>query len=201
MAGDAVLRTRNLPKLCSHDSVRSTYQRYFPSPLPCGVRRRAIRGRMPRRATFGDAGRSRSPGRRTGCRGRRRGRPGLPRTGGIASTSGIIGLTSGTLAAGRLRHQRDPARVGDHVVLAPLLAAVHRAGAGLLAPAARPHEAAVDQGPRPVDLVRRRAARPGATRGASARRRPRSSRAAAASRSCRSRSPSPGAGPPRGCRS
>src|SRR4051812_26084878 len=49
--------------------------------------------------------------------------------------------------------QRDAAGVGDHMVLAAGLGAVDRAGAGLLAAIGGPHEAAVDQGPRPVDLV------------------------------------------------
>ena len=45
----SILADAQPPKLCSHDSVRSTYQRYLPKPLPCDVFRRAIRGRMPRR--------------------------------------------------------------------------------------------------------------------------------------------------------
>src|SRR3954470_151413 len=55
---------------------------------------------------------------------------------------------------GRLRHQGYPARVRDHLVLAPLFSAVYWAGTRLATPTPRPHEAAVDQSTPPVDLVR-----------------------------------------------
>src|SRR6056297_263041 len=51
------------------------------------------------------------------------------------------------------RHQRDPSPVGDDRVLAALLAAIDGAGAGPTPSAAGPREAAVDDGPVPVDPV------------------------------------------------
>src|SRR5947209_4033811 len=59
----------------------------------------------------------------------------------------------GDVGGGRLRYQGDPGRIGDHLVLAPLLAPVYGAGAGLPAPASRPREAAIDQGAPPINLV------------------------------------------------
>src|SRR4051794_25158690 len=60
----------------------------------------------------------------------------------------------GGVRGGRLRPQGYPARVGDPLVLAPLLSAVYWAGARLATPAPRPHEAAVAQSTSPVDRVR-----------------------------------------------
>src|SRR3954447_8266986 len=57
------------------------------------------------------------------------------------------------VGGGRGRGQRHPLSVGDHVVLAPLLTAVHRAGAGLFPSAETPRKGGVDGRPRPVDLV------------------------------------------------
>ena len=56
----------------------------------------------------------------------------------------------------RRRHrscQGHPMGVGDHLVLAPLLPPVYRAGPGRPAPAPGSHEAAVDDRPAPVDLA------------------------------------------------
>src|SRR4051812_29827614 len=60
----------------------------------------------------------------------------------------------GDIGGRRLRHQWYPARIGDDLVLAPLLATVDGARAGPSATAASPHEAAVDQRPIPVDPIR-----------------------------------------------
>ncbi len=59
----------------------------------------------------------------------------------------------GDVGGRRVRHERNPARIGDDLVLAPPLAAVDRARARPSATAAGAHEAAVDQRPRPIDPV------------------------------------------------
>ena len=60
----------------------------------------------------------------------------------------------GNVGGGRLGDQWDPTRIGDHLVLTPLFAAIHRAGAGLSTSAPCPREATIDQGTPPIDLVR-----------------------------------------------
>ena len=73
--------------------------RSTPGPRPCGGFRRAIRGRMPRRRGRRRCGAESSPRSAYHSRGRRLGRPGVPRTGRIASTACSNASTSGGLAA------------------------------------------------------------------------------------------------------
>jgi hypothetical protein len=56
-----------------------------------------------------------------------------------------------SLRPGQFDRQRDPLGIGNHVVLAPLLAAVRRVWAGQIAPLRGLGRGAVDQGARPVD--------------------------------------------------
>ena len=79
--------------------------------------------------------------------------PTLPATAGISLNSGAISVMSLTFAAVTLEARGMPLASVITWCLLPGLDAVHRAGAGLLATVGRPHEAAVDQRPRPGDLV------------------------------------------------
>ena len=114
---------------------------------------RAGPARRPAPAAPGGAARSRRPGPPARRRASSSGGPPCPPPAGCSLNSGANSVMSLTLAAVTERGQRDAVGVGDHVVLAAGLGPVHRAGAGRLAAVGRPHEAAVDQRPRPVDLV------------------------------------------------
>ena len=74
--------------------VRSTTHRSTPSPLPCSTPRSAIRGVMPRLSNWRRCGSESYPRSAIRKSGLRRGRPGFPRTGGMASTRGMSCVTS-----------------------------------------------------------------------------------------------------------
>ena len=112
----------------------STTHRNLPSPLPCGVLRR-------------DPWLDPAPPQPPPMRPRIVGSVGvdlLRATTGTArlathrrlsqSTSGSSCLTSGTLAAVTVAAAGRPLRIDDHMLLAPLLPPIHRAGAGLPRP-------------------------------------------------------------------
>jgi len=124
------------------------------------------------------------------------GRPGLPRTGGIASTSGIIGLTSGTLAAVVSATSGIPPASVMIWCLLPFL----RRSTGLgpvRPPPPRARTKPLSINARfPVDPVRLVQTRPRASRGASARPGLVPVAEPPSSRSCRNRSPSSWGDPP-----
>lgn len=87
--GSAVrsVRTRSRPKWFTQAWNQSAAHRYTPIPLPYSARRRASTGWMPHRRSSslcGSLSNARSP---SSSRGRRRGRPGLPRTGGASAAA------------------------------------------------------------------------------------------------------------------
>jgi hypothetical protein len=101
----------------------------------------------------------------------------------------------GDVGGRRVRHERNPARIGDDLVLAPPLAG-GRQGSGPSVHHRGRARSCCRSAPAPNRSCPPRAARPAASRGASAKPRLGSSRGASSSRSYRNRSPSPEAGPP-----
>jgi hypothetical protein len=120
--------------------------------------------------------------------GLRRGRAGLPRTGGMPSTNRGIWGTSLTLPRSARRRSGCPG-ASDRVVLGTPAAGIHRARARFRAPDST-RVRAVDRRPRPVDQLR------DAVLGAAPAPRPPAIRAVVASTSCPTRSPSLGASTP-----
>jgi hypothetical protein len=96
----------------SHDSDRSTRQRWRPSRVDNSIPRRAIRGRIPRRRSHARLAWLSYPLSAWTLSGRTRRRPDGVRTGGMSSTTAASMVTSATLApvtprsaAARRRHR------------------------------------------------------------------------------------------------
>ncbi len=127
--------------------------------------------------------------------------PGLPRTGGIASTKGISCPTSAALAPVNVVASGMPP---PSVITWCLLPGFERSvGFGpVFSPPPRARQRrTVNNRTRPVDAVGAVDLSQQRARAGPARHRPRASRAVAASKSYRCHSPSPGAGLPSRCRS
>jgi hypothetical protein len=93
------VRSRSLRYRCSQLKKRSTTQRNTPNPLPGSVCRRATAGSIERSRNSARCGSLSYARSAYNFSGRCFGRPPLPATGSMASTTSSSSLTSGTLAA------------------------------------------------------------------------------------------------------
>lgn len=192
-------RTRNRLKLCSQAIVRSTTQRVLPSPLPCGSPRRAISVAMPAACSglrYLSWSYPRSPWTMVGFD---KGRPRLPRIGGIASISGSSWVMSLRLAPVSISDSGMPCASVRRWCFEP-----GRARSVGLGPVFDPTPLHGWRRNRRRHVTNRggplHAAWPGVPRASGPKRRPSARYADVASSSCQSHNPFPGAASPKECR-
>ena len=197
MSSRRSVRMSSRRRLWSQAKVRSTTQRWRPSPEPCSVWRRAIIGliaALPDEAAVlvvvvAAVGDQRLSGRRRGpADAAADGRHPVEQREQLGDVVAV--------AAGERPGQRHAAAVYEQVLLAAATASVDGARTGLASPLFRLHVTGVGDRPRPLDLARRRATRRAAARAAAPTRPPAARPAAAATPSSRSRSRAPAADAP-----